>query len=85
MQPLIFRFGPDVPLERQELVLKQIETWPEVVKTGRVLSSADNLEQKLDCFAYIKDQVHLNSIADRLAHLPEIHSSSVPPVRRLIF
>lgn len=84
MRSVMFNFRPDVPLEEQDALLAEINTWNGVSRAARLKPDAQKPALLRMCYAYISEQAEPEVIVERLSALPEIESASIPAERRLL-
>ncbi len=83
MRPVMFRFKPGVPLDRQKAVLEDIGRWREVDRASRLKPNAKHPEVLRMCYAYVTDPTNVRTTLRRLEDLPEVESASEPAERLL--
>ncbi len=84
MRSVMFNFRPNVPLEEQDALLVQINTWNGISRAAHLKPDAKNPALLRMCYAYVSDQAELEALVERLSALPEIESASIPAERRLL-
>ena len=84
MRSVTFSFRPDVSTDRQDHVLRQLNTWGDIRKASRLKPGATHPLLSRMAYAYVADDVDINGLVGRLAKLPEIEAASIPPTRRLV-
>lgn len=84
MYSVMFNFRPDVPIERQDALLSQINTWNGINRAAHLKPDAKNPALLRMCYAYVSSQAELEVIVEHLSELLEIESASIPAERRLL-
>jgi hypothetical protein len=84
MRSIMFNFRPDVPLEEQDALLAEINTWKGISKAARLKPNAQKTAIIRMCYAYISEQAEPEVLVERLSALPEIESAFIPAERRLL-
>ena len=84
MRSVMFNFRPDVPLEEQDALLAEINTWDGISRAARLKPDAQKTAILRMCYAYISEQAEPEVLVERLSALPEIESASIPAERRLL-
>ena len=85
VHPIMFNFRPEVSSERQEAVLKDINTWGGIRQAGHLNPEAKHPLARRMSYAYVGDEADPHSVVKRLRKLPEIESVSIPAERGLIY
>jgi hypothetical protein len=86
MNTLTFSFRSATSTERQESVLKTVNSWDDVDRAGLLKPDAKREEVRLMAYAYIADDAVADEVAKRLSELEEVDPESVAVAspRRLV-
>jgi hypothetical protein len=84
MNSIMFNFRPDLPPEKQKVLLEQINTWNGISKAGHLKPNAQNSVIARMCYAYVNETEELKVLMEKLSALPEIESVSIPATRQLL-
>lgn len=79
-----FTFRADVPLEKQEVVLNEINKWKSIYKATRLNPHSQNPQLLRMCHVYLRENNALDDILNKLAEIPEIEHTDIPTERSLI-
>jgi hypothetical protein len=77
MDMIVFAFKEDVTWQREEALLDEISTWPEVEVVSS-LSSLKGSRAYLKCWMRQTAQTDVAALCDKLRMLPEIESTPGP-------
>jgi hypothetical protein len=83
MVAVTFNFRPEATPEEQDEVLQAISAWREVQKASRLKPEAKHPLLLRMAYANVDDSADVDGVVERLARLPQVEGTSVPPKRRL--
>ena len=84
MQVVNFAFDRDVPPERQDALVADIASWPEVRQAKRLDPAARDAGVSRLSYLYLHQDQPAGPVIERLKAIPEIESASTPTPRKLI-
>jgi hypothetical protein len=84
MDSIMFNFRLDLPPEKQNALLNQINNWNGISQAGHLKQNAQNPAIARMCYAYVNETEELKVLMEKLSALPEIESVSIPATRQLL-
>jgi hypothetical protein len=84
MKSIMFNFRTEVPLEEQDALLKQINSWSGISSSGHLKPDSENPAILKMCYAYISNEAETERLIEKLLALPEIESAFIPAAHRFL-